>query len=125
MRFKPHNPRGLVVGQDGKAARGRLVNGPWTLDKTFDGKVDTTPEGVIYVVSGAGGQKLYNPEQQGQPDNWQGFTAKFISKVHTLTIADVDGPTLTIRQVTADGKEVDSYIVTKAAPAAGAAGGGR
>ncbi len=90
-----------------------MVPGRWTLDKAFDGKADTTPDGVIYVVTGAGGQKLYNPEQNDDPDSWQKFTDKFISKVHSLTVADVDGKTLTIRQLTADGRELDRFRITK------------
>lgn len=114
MRFTPDNKGTLLVGgRDGKAVRGRVVNGRWQLDKSFDGRTDTTPNGVIYLITGAGGQHLYNPEQQDDHDSWQGFTDKFISKVHSLTIADVDGKTLTIRQVAADGQEVDRFTVTK------------
>ena len=68
--------------QDGKLSKARHVDGKWTLDKTFNGKTDTTPEGVIYVVTGAGGQRLYNPEQQDDPASWQEFTYKHISKDH-------------------------------------------
>ena len=103
----------LIGGRDGKTLRGRVVTGRWTLDKTFNGQTDTTPQGVIYVVTGAGGQHLYNPEQNDDPDSWQKFTDKFLSKVHTLTVADVDGRNLTVRQVTADGKELDRFTITK------------
>jgi hypothetical protein len=89
------------------------VDGKFTLDKAFNGRSDTTPEGVIYVVSGAGGQHLYNPEQQDDPASWQEFTYKHISKVHSLTVAEVDGSTLTVRQLTLDGEEVDRFVVTK------------
>ncbi|MDB5351031.1 MAG: metallophosphoesterase [Planctomycetota bacterium] len=128
MRFKPDKDgKGtLLVGKDSRTPRGRVINGPWTLDKSFDGRTNTTPDGVIYVVTGAGGQKLYNPEQQAQRDTWQGFTDKFFSTVHSLTVADVDGSTLTVRQVTADGKELDRFVITKPdSPVRSAAGGGR
>jgi hypothetical protein len=114
LRFVPDKQGTLLVGgRDGKTPRGRVVNGRWTLDKSFDGRGDTTPDGVIYVVTGAGGQHLYNPEQHDDPDSWQRFTARFVSNVHTLTVADVHNTTLTIRQVTADGQEVDRFTVTK------------
>ncbi|WP_041616581.1 metallophosphoesterase [Spirosoma linguale] len=103
----------LVANMGAKMARGRVVNGRWTLDKSFNGKTDTTPEGIIYLVTGAGGQTLYNPEQNNDPDSWQKFTDKFYSNVHSLTVADVDGKTLTIRQVDVNGKELDSFKVTK------------
>ncbi len=114
LRFEPAKQGTLMVGgKDGKTIRGRVVPGRWRLDKSFDGKADTTPEGVIYVVTGAGGQHLYNPEQNDDPDSWQKFTDKFVSNVHSLTVADVNGKTLTIRQVTADGRELDSFKITK------------
>ena len=90
-----------------------LVPGQWALDKTFDGKANTRPDGVIYLVTGAGGAGLYNPEQQGKPETWQGFTNKYVAKVHSLTVADVDGKTLTVRQVAADGTEIDRFVVAK------------
>ena len=98
---------------DGKPVKVRRVDGKFTLDKTFDGQADTTPEGVIYLVTGAGGQHLYNPEQQDDPGSWQEFTLKHLSKTHSLTVADVDGSKLTIRQVTPDGEEIDRFTIAK------------
>jgi predicted phosphodiesterase len=72
LRFAPDKQGTLLVGgRDNKTVRGRVVNGRWTLDKSFDGRNDTTPDGVIYVITGAGGQRLYNPEQHDDPDSWQ------------------------------------------------------
>ena len=68
---------------------------------------------MIYLVTGGGGANLYNPEQQDDLASWQPFTHKFISKVHSLTIADVDGPTLTVRQISSTGQELDRFVVTK------------
>jgi hypothetical protein len=113
LRFVADKGSAPLFGSDNKTPRGRLVTGRWFLDKTFDGRTDTTPEGVIYVVTGAGGQHLYNPEQQDDRDSWQGFTDKFVSKVHSLTVADVDGRTLTLRQLSRDGEELDRFVVTK------------
>lgn len=98
------------------SAVGRLkgrIDGRWTLDKAFDGRQNTRPNGVIYLVTGAGGAGLYNPEQQNDPGSWQEFTHKFISTVHSLTVADVDGRTLTVRQVSVSGEELDRFVVTK------------
>ncbi len=114
MTFLPDKKGTLIVGgRDQKTIRGRVVNGKWRLDKSFDGKTRTTPQGVIYIVTGAGGQDLYNPEQQNDPDSWQKFTDKFISTVHSLTVADVDGKTLTVRQLDAEGHELDAIKITK------------
>lgn len=114
MYFTPDNKGTLMVGgKEYKNIRGRVVNGKWLLDKKFDGKTNTVPNGIIYLVTGAGGQDLYNPEQENDPDSWQKFTCKFISTVHSLTVADVNGKTLTIKQIGADGKELDSFKISK------------
>lgn len=114
LKFTPDKQGTLLVGgKDGKTIRGRVVNGKWTLDKTFDGKTDTTPEGIIYLITGAGGQKLYNPEQHNDPDSWQKFTDKFISNINSFTTVEVNGKTLDIHQISSDGKEIDSLKITK------------
>ncbi len=89
------------------------VAGDWTLDKTFDGKEKTRPAGVIYLVTGAGGARLYNPEQQADPASWQEFTHKYVAETHSLTVVDVDGKTLKVRQISDAGKELDRFTVTK------------
>jgi hypothetical protein len=33
--------------------------------------------------------------------------------VHSLTVADVDGSSITLRQLSADGQELDRFVVTK------------
>ncbi len=114
MKFgKDKNGTLMVGGKDHKTVRGRVVNGLWTLDKSFDGKINTTPQGIIYLVTGAGGQELYNPEQTNDPDSWQKFTDKFISNQHSITVADVDGKTLIVRQISKDGQELDSFKIVK------------
>jgi len=89
------------------------LDGDWTLDKNYDGKVNTKPKGVIYMVTGAGGAKLYNPEQQTQPDGWQSFTSKFISTTNSFTIVDVKGKQLTVKQIGANGDELDRFVITQ------------
>ena len=107
-----------LEGAGGAAdAKGRVA-GTWTLDRAFDGRANTQPRGIIYLVTGAGGAKLYNPEQESDAASWQEFTCKFASGVHSLTVADLDGPRPTIRQVSADGEELDRFTVTKPAGAA-------
>ncbi len=116
MTFKPNKGKNgtlLVGGKDGTVVRGRVVAGRWTLDKSFDGKTQTHPQGVIYVITGAGGKELYDVDQHDAPDSWQPFTKTFISNVHSLTIVDVSDKALKIQQVTADGREVDAFTIGK------------
>ena len=114
MHFTPDRKGTLLVGgKENKTIRGRVVTGKWTLDKSFDGKTNTKPDGVIYIVSGAGGQTLYNPEQQAEPDTWQKFTNKFISTIHSFTVVDVNGKSLKLKQVDVNGNEVDVIEINK------------
>jgi predicted phosphodiesterase len=114
MTFVPDRTGTVIVrGTNNNIIHGRVVNGKWTLDKTFDGKKNTKPQGVIYIVTGAGGQGLYNPDQTKDTDSWQKFTDKFESTVHSFTVVDVNGKTLTLRQVDVNGKEVDRFEIKK------------
>ena len=89
------------------------IQGSWTLDEVFDGQSNSRPQWVIYIITDAGGNTLYNPEQQDDRASRQPFTYKFVSKVHSLTVAEVDGSALTVRQVGADGAEVDRFTIVK------------
>jgi hypothetical protein len=108
LTFVPANqPDGSPAGPKGEVA------GDWRLDKTFGDGAKAKPHGVIYIVSGAGGAELYNPEQQTDPASWQAFTDKFISQVHSLSVIDVKGKTFRLTQVSETGQTVDSFRVSK------------
>jgi acid phosphatase type 7 len=116
LRFIPaeqNNAAPFPPTKERNTSKKRHVDGKFTLDKKFDGVRDTSPDGVIYLVTGAGGQHLYNPEQQDDPASWQEFTYKHISKMHSLTVAELDGRALTVRQLTIDGDEVDRFVIKK------------
>jgi 3',5'-cyclic AMP phosphodiesterase CpdA len=103
MRFRP----------DGGADGEDRVDGRWTLDGAYDGRTSTRPDGVIYVITGAGGQRLYNPEQQDDQASWQPFTHRFVSKVHSFTVVDVEPDRVDVRQLSADGAELDRFRLTR------------
>jgi hypothetical protein len=98
------------AGPTGKSGR---VDGRWTLDGRYDGQKTTRPKGVIYVVTGAGGQRLYNPEQNDDRASWEPFTQSFVSRVHSFTVLDVQRDRLDLRQLAADGTELDRFRVTR------------
>ena len=110
LRFAP-SPGSAAAAQAGGGSR--KVEGEWRLDRAFDGRTRTRPEGVIYLVTGGGGAHLYDPEQQDEPASWQPFTHKFISKVHSFTVVDIDGPRLTVRQVSDRGEELDRFVLDR------------
>ena len=108
LTFAPApQPDGATIGPRGEVA------GEWKLDKTFRDGANAGPHGVIYIVSGAGGAELYNPEQQPDPGSWQGFTDKFISQVHSLSVVDIDRKTFRLTQVSETGETVDSFRIVK------------
>ena len=87
-----------------------VVEGKITVDKTYDGLKNTKAGAPIYIVTGAGGAGLYTNLEQGK---LQDFTAKYIDDTHSLTVVDLEGKKLTARQISAEGKELDKWIVTK------------
>jgi len=113
LTFKPDNLGNQLVAGTNNFKTGKIVNGKWTLDKSFNGKRNTKPNGIIYITTGAGGQGLYNPEQSTDKDSWQGFTTRFESRVHSFTVMDVNRNTLVLRQLDINGKEVDRVRITK------------
>jgi 3',5'-cyclic AMP phosphodiesterase CpdA len=99
----------FAVAPDGRVA------GHFTFDTAYDGVSHTRPDGIIYVVSGGGGARLYSGERHGDAASWQEFTARFIANTHSLTVVDVTADRLTLRQVSAAGEELDRFDVTRGA----------
>jgi 3',5'-cyclic AMP phosphodiesterase CpdA len=104
-----------IVSDEGR------VDGTFTLDTRYDGKTNTRPTGIIYIVTGAGGASLYdkdfgaNPElwKHDPPENWVPFTAKMITDTHSFTIIETDSGTLTLRQMDAGGNVLDEIVIEK------------
>jgi len=89
------------------------IAGAFTLDKAFDGKKQTTPTGVIYIVTGGGGARLYNKSLLA---NSSPFLQKYVYS-HSFTLCDINDKTLKLTQVAADGKVIDEIVVSKAGAA--------
>jgi len=117
LRFDPKDiSRAKVTGTNN-----RLVPGNFTVDRKFDGSEVTKPDGVIYIVTGAGGNDLYDPGYTDNPAKWLhpednnvAYVAKFYSALHSLTIIDIDGKALKLSQVNEQGEEIDHIRITKA-----------
>lgn len=89
------------------------VDGEFSLDRGFDGQKDTTPDGVLYIVTGAGGARLYQSATEAQKRTLGNFMLKFISDIHSLTVCEVNGSTLDLKQVSANGNVLDQIRITK------------
>lgn len=118
LKFDPKkNPAGTdyIISDEGR------VDGTFSLDLQFDGVTQTKPEGIIYIVSGAGGAVLYdseiseNPElwKKGPPENWVPYTTKLVSHIHSFTLIETDGKKLILKQLDVDGQVFDQITVTK------------
>ena len=116
LKFLPSGPgmSALVAGRD------RKVPGTFTIDTTFDGVTHTQPNGVLYIVTGAGGKHLYDAGWTDQPDLWKhpedgnvDYVVKMVTDRHSLSVFEVDGGRLTMAQVDETGREFDRITVTK------------
>ena len=89
------------------------VEGEWTLDRDYDGSTRTRPKGVIYLITGAGGARLYDPGQTAHPETWKPFTRKYVADVHSFTAVDLTPDAATVRQIDADGVTIDEFTVAR------------
>ncbi|MBP9091680.1 metallophosphoesterase [bacterium] len=93
--------RQLSMHQDG------TVDGAFAIDHNFDGLTKTKPAGIIHIVTGAGGARLY---PQGSPSD---YILKYDSSDYSYTNMEVVGKTVTIKQINSKGKVIDHFTVTK------------
>jgi hypothetical protein len=115
LRFKasPPPPTGPVKDP------GTEVPGTFEFDRQFDGRDQTRPRGIIYLVTGGGGgMNLHSPEQTNNPATWQPYTMKYVADVHHFTLLETCGleagdRTLTCRQISRAGVELDRFVITR------------
>ena len=116
IRFSPTDEAGARKVNSGK----RLVPGKFTVDRRFDGKTVTRPDGVLYIVTGAGGNNLYDRQSNDNPEKWRHaeddhveYVERLISDRHSLTVVDMDAKSLQFRQIDEWGREIDRFRITK------------
>ena len=117
IRFSPDGAgRSADIG-----GKDRRVAGRFTVDRTFDGAGETRTNGVLYIVTGAGGKHLYDAGFTDNPSRWThaddahaDYVVKMVTDRHSLSVFDVDGPRLVMTQVDETGAEIDRLVVTKA-----------
>ena len=116
IRFTPTNDAGAKKVNSGN----RLVPGKFTVDTRFDGKTTTKPDGILHIVTGAGGNNLYDRESNENPAKWRHaqddnveYVARLISDRHSLTVVDMDATSLVFTQIDEKGAEIDQFRITK------------
>ncbi len=110
-----HNyQRTFPIQAEGKrgVSKEELEKNDWKVDRSFDGVSVLRPKGVIYLVDGGGGAGLYNRELNDQPDKWNPFQAKYIAQ-HSFSVIDVNGGTLSLKQINIKGDTVDEFKIQK------------
>jgi hypothetical protein len=97
------------------------VDGEFKLDDQYDGINNTKPNGIIYIVTGAGGAPLYDSSLSGKPElwkhdpqqNWVPFTTKIVSDKHSFTMVETTGKKLVLKQLDEKGVVFDEITITK------------
>jgi len=95
-----------------KTKKGK-IKGQFQLDKEFDGSGKTKPNGIIHIVTGAGGGDLYDKKQETDKDSWQEYTTAFAASVHSFTSVEATPASLSFRQISQDGKELDRFVIKR------------
>ena len=66
--------------------------------------------GVVYIVTGAGGARLYEAMPREQ---WPDYVARVYAGQHSFTHIRIAGARLELEQITADGQVIDTWSVLK------------
>ncbi len=107
LTFEPRVKDGVpAINEDG------TVDGTTVLDKDFDGAKVTKAKGVIYIVTGAGGARLYRA-RSGDDRVKLDFIDKFNSAHYSLTSCEVNDRKLDIKQIADDGTVIDQFALAK------------
>jgi hypothetical protein len=97
------------------------VNGTFAIDEAYDAAGRTRPQGVIYIVTGGGGAKLYTGTVEknlaklpnGGKDNYAPFNAKLYDTLHSFSVLDLTPKRFELRAINAKGEEIDRFVLQK------------
>jgi hypothetical protein len=104
---KPYPPNSRFMGYY------TILDGEITVDRNFDGETNNRPEGIIYITTAAGGASMFNPELTDDPAGLQEFVFKYNARDFSFTVCDIGLDTLTVRQISETGEELDRFTITK------------
>ncbi len=112
LKFAPDPNREMKKGK---------VEGSFTLDTVFDGATNTTPKGIIHIVSGGGGAALYGPGLERTAPylkefygaNYADFTARMVVDKHSFVTLDISPQKLQLQALGAGGEVLDAVTITR------------
>jgi 3',5'-cyclic AMP phosphodiesterase CpdA len=102
----------IQVGPKKGAAKEVLNQNDWPVDTSYDGSTNTHPKGIIYIVDGAGGAGLYQPEYEQDKSKWLPFQQVY-SGDYSSSYVTIKGKTFSLVQINKDGKEIDRFTIQK------------
>jgi predicted phosphodiesterase len=110
MYFKPNNSATVSTTKTEGT-----IPGAYTIDHNYDGKSNTKPNGVVYIISGAGGAPLYGRVNEPHDEFIKDFpfVAKVEDTTHSLTLLDTSENQLTCTQMSENGNVIDQFKITK------------
>ena len=88
----------------------RVVEGKTLLDRAYKG--NGRANGVITVVTGAGGAELYDQLLAAKPATWKPFTAKYVAG-YSYTRLEVGTGAIRISQIGIGGKVLDTFRIAR------------
>jgi hypothetical protein len=109
MKFAPKPDAKGVIKPDGKG----LVAGTAEIDRKFDGKTITKANGVIYIITGAGGGELHDEKITDKPDQWAEWTAAYDSKKCSFSSVTISPTKVSWKQIDEKGAVMETFEVTK------------
>ncbi len=102
----------IQVGAKRGASKAELAKDDWPVDRAFDGATARRPKGVVYIVDGAGGAGLYDPQLADESGRWKPYQAKYVADF-SLSLVTVSGRTFSLRQIDQKGEERDRFTIEK------------
>jgi hypothetical protein len=97
-------PPGAGTGS-GKPGKGSIV-----VDAQFDGARQTRARYPIHILTGAGGADSYNTTP---PRKLKRYHARLVDGINSFSQLDIQGDHIEFRQIAADGRELDHFVLTK------------
>jgi hypothetical protein len=106
VRFRPDNAKSILPLH----TEDTPVAGTFEVDQQFDGVTHTQPNGVVYIVDGAGGAVFY---AHSQPEHLKPFTQVYDQSQHSFTYISINRKRMEAVQIGANGAEIDRFVIDK------------